>query len=402
MQLTGNLFPVQVEGITLNADRRTREVEITTESSLTFFEGVAVQANDISVNRLGLYSHVRVGRNRKAKFLSIRTPRHLLTARGNGCQWNPKGLARTKLNEFNTCPVEFNGEECPDAFYGTCFESIFGTGNDVRDFYATEQGQAVIAGLVNQVFTGLGNSLDDLANFANHPLIDLANENSFFTAGLEEWADYHDQQMSGDCGGLITQLDQLAAEGASGYDLEIPDADIDTDGSYKGDIEALLNSLVARAKSEFKTMIRSSGMGFKPIILMTDPEYAALENYFLQTYASNPYAYLYAIKGDDGIGGLMPDVLKWKGLPVIRWDAVTRFDELVGSESHRVAIVAPGAFGIAHDVEDLAQFSGMGLRILQRLDAPYKGKIFMDTTFRWGAGIADTDFVVMASNIKHP
>lgn len=404
--VVGNLFPVSVEGITLNADRSVREIEIQTDSAVTLFEGVAVQASEITANAVGLYSHVRVGRNQKAKFISIKTPRHLFTSRGNGCAWTPKGMTSTKKNEYPTCAIEYNGEECPDAFYGSCFEQIFATGNQSRDFYASAEGQAVIAQLLRQTYLGLGNSFDELYNFANHPLIQLADENGFFKAGLQEWSDYTDQQLSGECGGLITQLDQLAAEGMAGFDLDIPDADIDDDGAYKGDIIALLQKLVSKAKSEFSTMIRSGltngATRMFPIVLMTSYEYDAYENYLLQTFSTIPAMYQYFLQKEDGTSMLMPDVLKYKGMPVVRWEACTRFDEIVGSESHRVAIVAPGAFGVAHDIEDLMQFDGMGLRILQRLDAPFKGKIYMDTTMRWGAGIADTDFVVMASNIKHP
>ena len=44
----------------------------------------------------------------------------------------------------------------------------------------------------------------------------------------------------------------------------------------------------------------------------------------------------------------------------------------------------------------------MGLKLIQRLEAPYQGKIYLDTTLRAGAAIADTDFVVYGSNLKHP
>ena len=98
----------------------------------------------------------------------------------------------------------------------------------------------------------------------------------------------------------------------------------------------------------------------------------------------------------------MQNVLDFDGLPVVHWDASTSFDSIVGSTSHRAALIAPGSFGIAANVDTANQFSGMGLKLIQRLEAPYQGKIYLDTTLRAGAAIADTDFVVYGSNLKHP
>ncbi|WP_460235973.1 hypothetical protein, partial [Bacillus cereus] len=94
--------------------------------------------------------------------------------------------------------------------------------------------------------------------------------------------------------------------------------------------------------------------------------------------------------------------LVYDGMPVIQWDAHAEFDALTGVQSHRVAIVAPGVFGVLHDVPSLDLFAGQGLMVEQSTRLQDKGKIFMTTNFRWGAGIANTDFVVMASNILHP
>ena len=96
----------------------------------------------------------------------------------------------------------------------------------------------------------------------------------------------------------------------------------------------------------------------------------------------------------------MKNVLRYKGVAVVQWDEIGTFDAIVGTQSHRAAIVAPGDFGLAHDVQDLAQFDGMGLIVQQSSEVQYKGKIFMSTTFHWGAGIVDPTMVTMASNIN--
>ena len=96
---------------------------------------------------------------------------------------------------------------------------------------------------------------------------------------------------------------------------------------------------------------------------------------------------------------MLPNVLTFKGIPVVMWDASTTFDEIVGTKCHRVALVAPGNFGRASDVRSLRQYDGMGLQVVQKLDPPYNGKIYMDTTLRWGAAIADLEFVSYARNL---
>ena len=98
----------------------------------------------------------------------------------------------------------------------------------------------------------------------------------------------------------------------------------------------------------------------------------------------------------------MRNVLVVDNMPVIRWDAHVPFDKITGAKSHRMAIVAPGVFGVLHDVDDLKQWDDMGLMLEQSQMLKDKGKIYMTTTLRWGAAIADTNFVVMARTVLQP
>lgn len=60
--------------------------------------------------------------------------------------------------------------------------------------------------------------------------------------------------------------------------------------------------------------------------------------------------------------------------------------------------------GVLSNVEDVANrlFSGAGLVVQQSTSLDDKGKVFMSTTFRWGAAIADPKMAVMASLIIRP
>ncbi len=394
-------------GFGLNATDAGNRIEVQTESSVQIFNNIAVLQTDQYARALGIYGDVVLDRNLKGRFASLSTPKHLLSKRKNGCTWNPKGGVRMNVDEFPTCPVEFDGEQCADTFYGTCFERLFGPGNSVRDFASTPEGQALLANMLTKIYQGLGNSFFDLYNFANHPLIEQANTEGFYRAGVEEWADYVDQMLSGDCGGLITQLDALAAAGNPYYSAIIPLSDINVaTKKYTGDVIALLRSVKENASADLQSAFDSGmmidGANRMPVYLVTNDIFNALKDWITSKAGTNELAYRYTLENADGTTQLMRNVLMIDGVPIVRWDACARFDAITGAQSTRVALVAPQAFGVLHDVASLAQWEGMGLLVEQSNRLADKGKVFMTTTFRWGAGIADTDFVSMASQIVHP
>lgn len=400
-------MPMIEGGFGLIATDASNRIEVQTESSLRIFNNVAVLQTDQYARALNLYGDVVLGQDLKGRFASLTNPKHLLSNRKNGCTWNPKGGVRMNVDEFPTCAVEFDGEQCVDTFFGTCFERLFGVGNEVRDFYATPEGQAMIAQLLTRIYQGLGNSFFDLYHFANHPLIEQANAEGFYNVGVNEWADYVDQMLSGDCGGLITQLDALAASGNPYYSMTIPMTDINTTTKkYTGDVIALLRAVKENASADMQSMFDTGmmigGVNRMPVYLVTNDIFNAVKDWITSKAGTNELAYRYTIENADGTTQLMRNILMIDGVPIVRWDAPARFDAITGAQSTRVALVAPQAFGVLHDVSDLRQWEGMGLLVEQSKRLADKGKIFMTTTFRWGAGIANTDFVSMASQIVHP
>lgn len=396
-------------GFSITSQGGAGQIVVQTESALRFFRKFTVANTDQYARQLGLYANVNLGRDLKGRFASLSTPKHLLSNRKNGCTWDPKGNVRLGIDEFPTCPVEYNGEQCPDIFYGTCFERLFAPGSNTPMTDSAEA-QAVLRELLEQIYLGLGNSFFNLYNFANHPIIEEVNTTKKYVVDEVEWVDYYDQQMSADCGGLITQLDLLAdnpiyakyynlqiAEGASGINL--------TTNDYDGDITDLLRSLEKAASPKLRIAINQgvqiSGAGRRfPVILLTDPEYLALEKYYADMAPGNELAYKFMLELEDGTTQLMPNMLRWKKMPVIRWEAFTEFDAITGVKSHRAAIVAPGSWGVLGNVDQLENrlFSGAGLAVQESPLLKDKGKIYMFTTFRWGAAIADAEMCVMASN----
>ncbi len=394
-------------GFGLTSDSAGRQITVTTESAVQIFDNISVLQTDPFARALNLYGDVVLDSELEGRFMSFTTPKHLLSARKMGCTWNPKGGMRMNIDTFPTCPVEFDGEQCIDTFYGTCFERLFGPGNEVRDFTSTEAGQKLLAEMLRKLYQGLGNSFFDLYHFANHPLITQANLEAFYKVGAKEWLDYTDQMLSGKCGGLITQLDALAAQGEKYYDMQIDLADLDVSKNrFTGDVIKLFEGLVDQASPELQSMVDTgmivNGVNRVPALMVTPDIFRAYKGWITSKAGTNELAYRYTIERTDGTTKLLPNVLMWDGLPIIKWDANPRFDAITGSQTHRAALVAPQVFGVLHDVRDLKQWEGQGLILEQSKRVQDKGKIFMTTTYRWGAGIANKDMISMASRILHP
>lgn len=414
IQVQPNSFGFDPTGqaVQINANDAGNFVRVKTGAWLNIFQRYGVIQGDITKNDLGLYSSLQVDGEGKAKFLSFKSPNHLFRPRQNGCAWNPNGRIRSGLVSVDTCPIEYQGEECPDAFWGDCMEALFGPGNAVRDLYSSPELQKIFAEAMKGLSIGLGNSYHELVHFGKHPLIIAADTNGTFLVDEDRWEDFY-AQMIGDesrpnnCSGIVTLLDALADQGEPGYDLEIPDTDIDANNNYTGDIIALFESLIANAKTELRIMAKR-GVQFGtvkrfPIILATSPEFKAYKDYLTENFAYSPQLTNFLLMGEDGTERLMHGVLHYNGIPVVEWDESAVFDEIVGTKCHRVALVAPGTFGVASDVVNLKDSfnPGTGLEIVQRLGGGtgFMGKIYMTTTLRWGTALADKDFVVYARNL---
>lgn len=405
---TGNLYPVSLlvggqQAVLLDQAGSTRSFSMRTEAFLTIFERIAVKDGDFNADLLGLYSKMPVGRDLKARLGYLSIPSHIITKRTNACAWTPKGASRLITEVIDTHPFGVYIEQCAASLWGDCFEMLFGEGNDVRDILSTPEGRALYEQMLRSIFIGLGNSVHMLANFSNHPVISDADTLGFYKVTAQEWADFLDQMTSSQMGGFITLLDQLANEGQPGFDVVISDADFNANGQYTGDIIALLEQMKRKAKGEFRAFIRTEprpGQA-RPIILLSDALFDAYANYIATTYSPTSEGYRFRMLGQDGQVITALNILSYMGLPVMRWDVSARFDEVTGATSHRAAIVAPGAFGLAFSGDVTRQYDGMGMRIVQKMDPPDLGKLYMNTEFRLGAAIQE-DFVVYGANIQVP
>lgn len=380
-------------------------IQIHTDDALRFWNNYVIENPSIAENLLGLYSLLPLGRDLKARFAKFSKPKHLLSRRKSGCVWTPKGAQKQSLEEFTTAPIEYNGEQCPDVFYEDCLERLLGIGNQKRDLYATPEGRAIMEQLIQRIYSGLHDSVYDLATFANHPLITQSDTNNWYEGNMtaDEWADFLDQQMIAGVGGHVTVLDALKTQGLPQLNVSLPSSDVQGT-EFIGDVLALFSRLKNAAHRDFKRMLQGARANFTPVMLVTEGIFNAYYEYLVSTYREIPQGYQLLVQGDDGVNRAIMGVLVWQGIPVVSCNVWDAFSENIGVVNHRAVLTAPGNFGVAFDTSEVlnASMNGIALRLTQRTLPPYQGKVYMDTTFRLGSSIIDENFVTMASLVQTP
>jgi len=382
--------------------------------ALNFFRNLSVLKPRLVENSFGLYSFGTVGRLGKVRFASMTnaTP-HMLRPRTNtGCIWDPVGNIQMNVSEFSVCPVKYQGQLCPDNFWGECFEKLLGVGNQINDVYATPEGRAIMVQLIQSIYNSLGDSLWTLAWFAAHPLIAAADATATYTVDEEEWKNFVEQQAL-KCGGWMTLIDAFKESGIAHYNVLIPPTDIGTDGDYIGDVGragGLFSRLVKQSSPTMKLLngkttkggVTGARMGKQPI-LVTPEIFAAYERELQVDWGTLPEALYYHLNGEycaklGCVGNEIVDgVLKWKGHLIICMDDWGYFYDMVGVEAHIAIMAVAGVFGMATDVPSLDQYNGLGMMVEQKLGAPELGKIYMHTNFDIGMGITNADLLTVAS-----
>lgn len=393
-----------------NGQVGSRYMSLNTEASLNFFRKISILKSNIVNNSFGLFSFMKAGRNNKVRFANLTTPRHLFSKCKSGCVWNPKGKVKMNVDAISLCCIEYNGEQCPDMFLGDCLEKIMGTGNNMRDIFATEEGRTIFREMVSHIYMGLGNSFYDLVWYGQHPLIEAADSGDWYNAEDDDWDDYKDQQEA--CGGIMTIIDWFKKDGLTNFNVEIFRSDISADGSAYIGVTTDLFDRVLKAQDPIMKMAakrgNTAGRGGKAVLLVDPKIFAKYEEDLQAQWNQIPKMFEYYYNGkfcqEVGCDGGVPvdGVLRYKGHLVVCMDEWEDFDTMTGTQTFRCIAVCPGNFGIAYDVDRLDQFGGMGMRMVQHLDAPWQGKMFMDTIFKVGMGLIDEKFIVNASRTLVP
>ena len=391
-------------GIQFDNSRSTRYIDIDTQATLKFFRSISLQKTRIRENAAGLYSFVQTDGKGEARFAYLKGPKHILKRRENGCTFNPKGRTIMFQPTIKTDPIEYDGVLCPDVFWNGCLEGLFGPGNQVKNLYSSPELQALLADALSKQFDAIGNSYFDLATFGNHPLIEDADQNEWYKingTSTQEWLDFTDQQKA--TTGLYTIVDALKnIDGRQEFNVPIYLNEIDGK-KFIGDPTELFERLIEVSRTPMRQMaVQTASMGVPIVFKVTRGIFKAYKEQLIAQYNGIPESFQMRIKGLDGRLMMIPDVLWYDGKLVIPDDEQEIMDDMLGIITHRAMLCTPGVFGIAYDVDPIGQFQGMGMQIVQKLDPEYKGKIFMTTTFRQGAGILDPEFMNHASLVLTP
>lgn len=396
---------IDVEGagqLALDVTRENRILEINPSVTLQIFRERSIRSNALVSNFFNLFQLINVGSDGKFKYARMSRPKHVLSSRRKGCTWSPKSCGvKLSEGEVETCPIEFQNETCPDFAWNSCWEKIMGVGLDKKDFYATAEGEAILAQLVEGTFEGVGNSIHDLLWHGHHPIIEEANETkSYRNAGIDddEWDCYYDQQKA--CGGILTLVDYMKSQGVKNFDVEINESDV-SGVDYVGSATTLFDRLISKMPKNMKLLSkRASSADGKPIILVSASIFARYENELRENFSNIDAGYYLTIDGSNSRcmncpPGIAAGVLKYKGFWVVCMDEWDSLGDMTSTYTHRAMVVVPQIFVVASDVT-LQPYSGMGMEINQKLLAPDNGKVFMNALFEMGVGILDPEYIVNA------
>ena len=422
--MLGNINPYTIRGdfgaanfstVQDNAGNvRSRYLTINTEGNLNFYKRFTLLKGNLTDNSLGLFSYQKANKRKKVKFASLYPPKHIFRPRKGGCAFVSKGKIKMGVEDFSICAIETEMKHCPDETLGTCLRSIYGSHNRVRDVFATPEGAALWGELTNLVYIGQANSLWDIIWFGRHPLIDAADENDWYKGNIDdedEWEDLVENLDS--CGGIITAADTFKAMGYENMNVQIRDADISADRQrYIGWTPDLFDRLLDAQSTDMKRIAKHNlmmgGFSMKSIILVDPSIFHKYEQDMMTKFDTLPQTMHYFMnrefcKAIGCLGGQMvPGVLSYNGHWVVCKDVFADLDKYTGTKTFRAMAVTPGLFGIGYDADSLDGETGMGMRITQQLDAPFKGQVYMDNTFEIGTGIINPEFMTMASKTFTP
>lgn len=383
-----------------------RSISLDSSSAINIFKNISIVKTNIVQNALGLFTFIKGDTSNKIKFGRFSGGNHLLQSFKVGCAWNPKGGIQFDTDEFEIYPVEYNGEQCPDEFYGRCFNAIFAPGNGIRDILSTDKGRAIWNEFLDILFTDLGNSFYELVSDGQHPLITSSFNGNWYSENDRLMVDYVDQQAAAP--GINTLIYNLKSTGDFDGTLGLPinDSDVSEDRlEYTGSAMDLFEMILRKKSTKMRLLEKRYG---KSIIRVTPNIFRNYENELLEKYDKLPEIFRYYLKGmfasAADMAGTTPveGVLLYKGHPVVSMDEWEDFDVINGVKTFKAEMTIPGNYVIGYDVPDLKQFAGMGMRIVQHLEAPYQGKIFMDTAFKIGTAVIDPSLIYQASKVYVP
>lgn len=371
------------------------------EAATAFFKDITIRKSNVILNDMNLYTLLPVGRDGKFKTQNLSVPRHLLQSRKDCVTWSPKGKATLTSDEIVTYAYEYMGEQCVDSFFDSCMEKIFPAGNEVWDFTGTPEGQALFAMLVDNIFTSLGNSFNDLSWYSNYSYITTSDTNNYWVNGYsteDEWTRFKAQQTDTSLVGFVPIIENYKTDGREQFNVSIASNEV-SGKQFVGDIIDFFDRVDRAARPEFRQILNRRSGNFSAVRLVSPAIFDAYYDYLHTTHNGIIQGYQLLVNGE-----AVPGVLMYKGVPVVSMDEWLLMDEMLGVTSFRCVATVLGNFAIAHNMASpqARQFDGLGFVAQQRADLRNKGTYDMYTTFKLGTDILNPNLMVNASRTDEP
>lgn len=354
----------------------------------------------LAANELGLFTVKGGITSDKYAIAMLSKAKHLWSSRKDGCQFSPKGAIGSERAEFELQPIEYDGVQCPDEFFGSEWETMFGTG-DPFEMLSTQTGAFALDAIVKIIIDSLHSDFWNLIMYGSHPIITTAQTNGTYTVSETEWADFKDQMKN--IGGFITTADFLRTSGRDNFNVAIDPAAVDGE-DYIGDVRTDLFKRVRDAATPMmKTnMKRKNGVGNvgRTVFLVSSGIFRKYKDELIEQYKAIPVSYMLQTTGIDGTKYAMEDVLIWDGNVIVEFDELTEIDTLIGYNTHMVLATVPGNIPILYNANTARGSKNIGtdfgLKIQASTDLKEKGKIYMHANMKVATGIINPDLCVYA------
>lgn len=365
---------------------------IPTTSWTAMVKGFIIGLTPIAQNQFGVFNVIGDIKTDKFKLAMLGAARHLWSSRKDNCQFIPKGKITSNAQEFNLDPIIYDGVQCPDEFFGSNWEVLFGTGNPM-EMLRSPEGKRLITEILDIIMTTLQNDFWNIVAYGGNPIIDDADTNNTYVnyTSAQEWADFKDQM--GEVGGFVTAADYLKAAGETNFALDIDSGDV-SGATFTGDAIALLKEVRGQQKPAMRTAANSMIFG-RQVNLVTRGIFEKLKEQIGANFATHDIALKLFMEGKtgDSLNGM--DAIAWDGTYVVAFDQPSIIDSITGHDTHMVLCTVPKNIPILYNAA-ASSMRDFGFIAEQTGQIKDKGKIFMNAYMKVGTGFVNKDFVSYA------
>jgi hypothetical protein len=369
---------------------------IPSKEMVSLVRNYIIGRSPLAANELKLFTIKGGIAQDKYAIAMLNRAKHLWSSRKDGCQFVPKGRIGSQRAEFELQPIEYDGVQCPDEFFGSEWETMFATG-DPFEMLQTQAGAFALDAIVKIIIDSLHQDFWNLLMYGSHPIITTAETNGTYTVSETEWADFKDQMKN--VGGFITTADFLKTSGRDNFNVAIEVADVDGE-TYIGDVaDDLFKRVRDAALPIMRTQMKRRSLG-QTLFLVSRGIFNKYKDELIDRFKAIPVAYTLQTTGIDGTKYAMEDVLMWDGNVIVCFDELSEIDTLVGYDTHMVLATVPGNIPILYNANTARGAknigSDFGLKIQTSSELEKKGKVYMHANMKVATGLINPDLCVYA------